>query len=120
MKKKSKADQYNWCKTGSYTYQKPFPRKDNITIYGTELHSNGYMNKPISESGQIEYWRGLRVPSLKRKSAWKRFYRLFPGLKGKKIIHGSSQPIHAYGVNASTIKLKISKKCLKTLLHVIL
>ena len=109
MIKKSKVDKNHWKRTGSYTYQKKLPNKDNRAIYDS-LPGDGYWDKPISESEWIECWRGLRVPSLKRKSAWKRFYKLFPGLKGKKIIHGSSQPMHSYGVNASTIKLKKVKK----------
>ena len=86
------------------------PYKDNRTIYGENLNSDGYWDKPISTGEGIEWCREVRVPSLKRKAAWKRFYKLFPHLKGKKIIHGSSQPMHAYGVNTSTIKLKKVKK----------
>ena len=52
----------------------------------------------------------VRVLSLKRKAAWKRFYKLFPHLKGKSVIHGSCQPTVAYGVNPSMIKLKKVKK----------
>ena len=112
MKKKSKIDNKinRWKRTGSYTYQKQLPYKDNRMIYGENLNSDGYWDKPISTGEGIEWCREVRVPSLKRKSAWKRFYKLFPHLKGKKIIHGSSQPMHAYGVNASTIKLKKVKK----------
>ena len=112
MKKKSKVDNKtnHWKRTGSYTFQKKLPNKDNRTIYEENLDSDGYWDKPISTGEGIEHWRGVRVPSLKRKAAWKRFYKLFPHLKGKKIIHGSSQPMHAYGVNASTIKLKKVKK----------
>lgn len=111
MKKKSKVDNKinRWKRTGSYTFQKQLPHKDNRMIYDP-LPGDGYYDSQISLGEGIECWRGVRVPSLKRKAAWKRFYKLFPHLKGKKIIHGSSQPMHAYGVNASTIKLKKVKK----------
>ena len=111
MIKKSKADikSPKYIGTGSYTFQKKLPEKDNYMIYDP-LPGDSYNDKPISMGEAIEWGREVRVPSLKRKAAWKRFYKLFPHLKGKKIIHGSSQPMHAYGVNASTIKLKKVKK----------
>ena len=73
-------------------------QKDNYTVY-----KNG-IDKPLYESG-AELSPKVRVPSLKRKTAWKRFYRLFPNLKGMKIIPGSmSSVMNGYG--QSTIKLK--------------
>ena len=85
----------------SYTYKKPHKQKDN----------------DLSFVGKGEGWAyspQIRVPSLKRKTAWKRFYKMFPDLKGMKIIHGRSS---CYGRDAdgevrqqiqhsSTIKLK--------------
>ena len=93
----------------SYSGRTVMPHKDNWMIY-QPLPGDGYYDGPLSLGEGIENWRGIRVPKLKRKTAWKRFYKLFPHLKGKKIIHGSSQPMHAYGVNASTIKLKKVRK----------
>lgn len=107
MKKKHSINRYK--RTGSYTYQKRLPNKDNRMIYDS-LIGDSYYDEPISTGEGIENWRGVRVPSLKRKAAWKRFYKLFPHLKGKSVIHGSRQATVAYGVNASTIKLKKVKK----------
>lgn len=54
-----------------------------------------------------------RVPRLKRKSTWKRFYKMFPGLKGKTSIKGlsNSNGRHEWcggnrNINTSLIKLK--------------
>lgn len=107
MKKKGSINRYK--RTGSYTYQKRLPNKDNRMIYGS-LTGNGYYDEPISTGEGVENSRVVRVPSLKRNAAWKRFYKLFPHLKGKSVIHGSCQPTVAYGVNPSTIKLKKVKK----------
>lgn len=76
----------------SYSYKKSQPQKDN----------------DLSFIGHGSYWAyssKIRVPSLKRKSAWKRFYKMFPDLKGMKIIPGSSVSTYN-GLNKSTIKLK--------------
>ena len=55
----------------------------------------------------VDIGRDVRVPSLKRKSAWKRFYRLFPQFKGRNTITGYSTSCYVKrGLNASTIKLK--------------
>lgn len=99
--KKGKREINKWKRTGSYNYQKKLPVKDNRSIYGDMLN-NGYYDKPLSQS---ENSSKLRVPKLCRKGAWKRFYKLFPELKGKKIIHGSSVSDY-HGLNKSTIKLK--------------
>ena len=99
--KKNKHKINKWKRTGSYTYQKKLPVKDNRSIYG-DLPGNDYYDKPLSQS---ESSSKLRVPKLCRKGAWKRFYKLFPELKGKKIIPGSSVSMH-HGLNKSTIKLK--------------
>ena len=56
----------------------------------------------------------IRVPKLKRKTAWKRFYKMFPDLKGMKVITGSSScyardingEVRQQIQNKSTIKLK--------------
>lgn len=85
----------------SYTYKKPKVQKDN----------------DLSFVGEGESWAHssvIRVPKLKRKSAWKRFYKMFPDLKGKKFITGKSS-CYARDINgdmkqqiqhSSTIKLK--------------
>lgn len=109
MKKKSKVDKRLHRRTGNYTFQKQLPHKDNRMIYDP-LPGDGYYDGQISLGEDIEHWGGVRVPSLKRKAAWKRFYKLFPHLKGKKIIHGGPRHLHYYNVNASTIKLKKVKK----------
>ena len=89
----------------SYSYKKPRSQKDNdLSFIG---HGQGW-----AHSSQI------RVPRLKRKTAWKRFYKMFPDLVGMKTIPGRSS---CYGKNidgkyyqtiqnASTIKLKKVKK----------
>lgn len=72
-----------------YKFVKELPVKDNA---GYTIHRYvGYMDNKI------------RVPSLKRKTAWKRFYKMFPGLKGKEYITGHST---GGAKRASFIKLK--------------
>lgn len=85
----------------SYTYKKSQKQKDNdLSFVGT---GEGWAYSPK-----------IRVPSLKRKTAWKRFYKMFPDLKGMKVIIGRSS---CYGKDVdgkvrqqiqhkSTIKLK--------------
>lgn len=85
----------------SYHYKKPQPQKDNDLSF-------------IGRGKNWAYCSQIRVPSLKRKSAWKRFYKMFPDLKGMKTITGKSS-CYAPDINgemrqtiqhASTIKLK--------------
>lgn len=55
-------------------YQKRLVYRDNKDV----LNTNGV---------PLGWWKGntIRVPSLKRsKNTWKRFYKLFPSLKGEK------------------------------------
>ena len=88
------------------------PHKDNRMIYQS-LPGDGYYDGAISTGDSIAHWSGVRVPSLKRKAAWKRFYKLFPHLKGMKTITGSSSSWSNEGsnyLNKSTIKLKKIKK----------
>lgn len=61
----------------SYSYKKPNKQKDNDLSFVGVGEGWAYSSK-------------IRVPKLKRKTAWKRFYKMFPGLKGKKIITGRS------------------------------
>ncbi len=93
-----------YVQSHSYSYKKPQSQKDNDLSF--------VCNYDPSHSSII------RVPSLKRKSAWKRFYKMYPQLKGKKSITGRSS-CYAPNVNgeykqtiqhASTIKLKKVKK----------
>lgn len=83
----------------SYSYKKPHRQKDNDLSFVAE----GWAYSPK-----------IRVPSLKRKTAWKRFYKMFPDLKGMKFIIRRSS---CYGKDvdgkllqqiqhSSTIKLK--------------
>ena len=93
-----------------YKKQTKLPKKDNRNIYKTRCKkSDTYYDKPIVEinSWSMEYFptRDVRVPSLKRKSAWKRFYKLFPHLKGHKTITGYSTCSAGY-IRSSHIKLK--------------
>lgn len=70
-----------------YSFVKELPFKDNA----------GY---------PIQHYHGdsrIRVPSLKRKTAWKRFYKMYPELKGKDYITGYST---GGAKRASFIKLK--------------
>lgn len=89
----------------SYSYKKPRSQKDNDMSFVGEGQNWSHSSK-------------IRVPSLKRKSAWKRFYKMFPDLKGMKTITGRSS---CYGKdingemkqtiqNASMIKLKKTNK----------
>lgn len=89
----------------SYTYKKPKVQKDNdLSFVG---HGIGW-----AFSSQI------RVPKLKRKTAWKRFYKMFPDLKGTNSIPGKSScyardkdgEMRQQIQNKSTIKLKKVKK----------
>lgn len=59
-----------------YNFVKELPFKDNAGY--TIQRYVGYFDSKI------------RVPSLKRKTAWKRFYKMFPGLKGREYITGHS------------------------------
>lgn len=89
----------------SYSYKKPKVQKDNdLSFIG---HGTGW-----------SHCSALRVPKLKRKTAWKRFYKMFPDLKGMKAIQGCSScyardkdgEMRQQIQNKSTIKLKKIKK----------
>jgi len=109
IKKKQKMRiPYNY----EYRSQTTLPNKDNRTVYNKEpIKGDTYYDKPI---GSINGYnmvdnigRDVRVPSLKRKTAWKRFYKLFPQFKGRKTITGySSSYMVPGGLKASMIKLK--------------
>ena len=60
-----------------YSWRRPQSQKDNDGNFTAK--GEGWAHSPQ-----------IRVPKLKRKSAWKRFYRMFPDLKGKDTITGSS------------------------------
>lgn len=103
------------CKDEAYVKQKlAYAQKmlDNIDYY-VQKHSYSYKKSQPQKDNDLSFiCKGdpsfssiIRVPSLKRKSAWKRFYKMYPQLKGKKIIHGSSVSEY-HGLNKSTIKLK--------------
>jgi len=85
----------------SYTYKKPQRRKDNDLSF-------------IDTGTDWSWSPQIRVPKLKRKTAWKRFYKMFPDLKGMKTITGRSRcwardekgEMCQIIQNASTIKLK--------------
>lgn len=86
-----------WKRYG-YDWKERIPQKDN----------SGY--GPVYGGGFPTDSR-VRVPSLKRKTAWKRFYRMFPNLEGLDKIPGCSSCSSAgwpRGLNDSTIKLKKS------------
>lgn len=88
----------------SYSYKKPRSQKDNDMSF-------------VGKGTSWAYSSVIRVPSLKRKTAWKRFYKMFPDLKGMKTITGrssccmydSNHNWHQAIQNASTIKLKKMK-----------
>lgn len=86
-------------------YKKPEPKKDNYNLYNGEVAAYSY--PPL-----IIYDSKIRVPKLKRKTAWKRFYKLYPDLKGKDFLIGNSNcrgegwPSGAHNIRQSTIKLK--------------
>ena len=89
----------------SYSYKKPKTQKDNDLSF-------------IGEGKCWAYSSQIRVPRLKRKNAWKRFYKMFPDLKGMKVIKGRSScyardkdgEMRQQIQNKSTIKLKKVKK----------
>ena len=64
-------------------YKKPTPKKDNYNLYNGEIEH-------YYDSYFARYDSRIRVPKLKRKSAWKRFYKLYPELKGLESITGKS------------------------------
>jgi len=97
-----------YVQSHSYSYKKPKAQKDNDMSF-------------VGKGQSWAYSSMIRVPKLKRKTAWKRFYKMFPDLKGMKVITGRSS---CYGKdidgkyyqtiqNASTIKLKKLKKVKK-------
>ena len=91
-------------RTGSYNYQKPVTHKDNRNIYD-ELPGDCFWDGQISIGDGVEYSPSVRVPKLCRKTTWKRFYKLYPHLRGMNSITGhSSSSFHL--LNPSTIKLK--------------
>lgn len=57
----------NWHGPVDYDSMPPMPRQDNKTYIN---HGSGGSN-----------WGWLRRPKKVRKTAWKRFYKLFPKLK---------------------------------------
>ena len=90
-----------YVQSHSYSYKKPKAQKDNDMSF-------------IGKGQGWAYSSMIRVPKLKRKTAWKRFYKMFPDLKGMKVITGSSS-CYARDINGevrhqiqnkSTIKLK--------------
>ena len=90
-----------YVQSHSYSYKKPKSQKDNDMSF-------------VGHGTNWAHCSMIRVPSLKRKTAWKRFYKMFPDLKGMKVITGSSS-CYARDIdgkfrqtiqNASTIKLK--------------
>jgi hypothetical protein len=89
----------------SYSYKKPKVQKDNDLSF-------------VGEGTGWAHCSALLVPRLKRKNAWKRFYKMFPDLKGMKMITGKSScyarnkdgEMKQQIQNASTIKLKRVKK----------
>ena len=111
--KKIKIKRYGHSSTGNYSFQKKLPAKDNRTIYDP-LPGDRFYDGEISISEAVADAPNVRVPKLKRKTAWKRFYKLFPHLKGMKIIHGWTSSYGGNGyynhLNKSTIKLKKIKK----------
>ena len=94
-----------YVKKNSYNYKKPQTQKDNDLSF-------------VGNGTAWAYSSHIRVPSLKRKSAWKRFYKMFPDLKGMKSIPGKSScgtfdsegKWHQAIQHESTIKLKKVKK----------
>lgn len=90
-----------YVQSHSYKYKKPQAQKDNDLSF-------------IGEGKSWAYSSQIRVPRLKRKNAWKRFYKMFPDLKGMKVIQGRSScyardkdgEMRQQIQNKSTIKLK--------------
>lgn len=88
----------------SYSYKKPKAQKDNDLSFVGE--GTGWACSSM-----------IRVPRLKRKTAWKRFYKMFPGLIGMKTIPGRSScytqeadgEVRQQIQHKSTIKLKKKK-----------
>ena len=96
--------------TGNYTYQRRIPHRDNWNLYNNAVPTKRYekttfFDNPISLGEGVAWSPRVRVPKLCRKTAWKRFYKLYPHLKGRKVMHGRSSCMF-HGLNESTIKLK--------------
>lgn len=86
-----------------YNYRKPKSKKDNYNLYKGE--------EVVPEKYHLYiYDSKIRVPKLKRKTAWKRFYKLYPELKGCDMIYGYSStaglPEDGQNLGMSIIKLK--------------
>lgn len=58
--------------------QKRPSRKDNSPLSFNQRHLS-----PRTHAGWVRPQNRIRVPKLKRKTAWKRFYKIFPHLKGE-------------------------------------
>lgn len=89
-------------KAAMYYYRRSNRHQDNENLY-QPVDRTGYKSLITTES--LSKSSRLRVPSLKRKNAWKRFYKRYPELKGVQVIHGSSMSKGNH-LNPSTIKLK--------------
>lgn len=57
----------------------------------TRDNGNLYNGRTAKHDFNIMFDSRIRVPKLKRKTAWKRFYKRYPELKGQKVFTGRSK-----------------------------
>lgn len=70
------------AKLSLMSYQKRTSRKDNSPL--SFCHRRLL---PRTHPGWVRPQNKIRVPKLKRKTAWKRFYKIFPCFKGEDTLH---------------------------------
>lgn len=85
-----------------YNYQKPINHRDNNGEYRSKK------NKHLAGSHHSK----IRVPSLKRsRRTWKKFYELFPSLKGKDSLETTTY--YRIGGGHANKRIKLKKICSK-------
>ena len=89
-------------RSATYGWKRPERHQDNPNLY-EHVDRSGYKSYITSET--LSKSPRIRVPSLKRKNAWKRFYKNYPELKGVEVITGRTES-SGNQLNHSTIKLK--------------
>lgn len=89
-------------RSATYGWKRPGRHQDNPNLY-EPVDRSSYASFITTDS--LSKSSIIRVPSLKRKNAWKRFYKRYPELKGVEVITGRTKS-RGNQLNPSTIKLK--------------